>query len=497
MENKKEDIQNVSNQPKSLKKLFGFDLISQIVSYLTPILTAPYVSRILQPNGIGQYSFANSIVSYFVMIVTFGFTNYGNKLISSQRQNKEEYSSTFWKIIESKTCLFVPTIIVYFLMLFLNVFGTNIDSKIYCSLSFFIFAAFLDITFLFRGLEKNDVLSLIHVITKIISVICLFLFVKSSDDLLIYSVIQAFQSFIASLLMWIFCCKFVGRPKKENIKFFRTLRESFFYFLPTIALSIYSYADKTMIGVFCTTQDVGYYEEANKIIQMVISVIITIGPIMLTRMSLLYKLKDDEGIKQNINKLFHFYSLVSFPAICGLYCIGRFLIPAFFGEEYISSINIMYCLIPLIIISPISNFLSMSFYMPTEQVNKTTIFYFIGSIINVAINFPLIIFYGAKGAAIASIISELIVASCFVFFSRKKIDYISLIKQMQKPALSALCMSLVLVPLSFVFSFFTSLNNIFITIILFCIGTLIYLICCLLFNDSFMSEIIHKIRLKK
>lgn len=485
-----------ATEPKklSLKANFLFNLIIQLVTYIIPLITAPYLSRVLSPEGIGQNSFANSICSYFTMVIAFGFLTYGTKAISEKKDRKKEYSIVFWNIFFSRGLLFVFCFIIYFLMAYLWGFGSVVDKNIFLIYSLVLVNSFLTIDYLFQGLENFRILSLLNIGCNILAAIGYFLFVKESSDLLIYITIFVTKNLLISALSWLFAFKRLDRPHFKEIHVFSSLKDNLFYFLPTIAISIYTVLDRTMLGYLSTTSEVGYYEEAYKIISLVTGLMNAISPVMLSRVSALVKEGKEKEAEDKIVKMGEVYFLLGFPILLGLYAVSRYFIPAFFGEAYLPSVAVIYWLIPLVMIIPISNQIGNVYFVVRGKVGMTTWFFLAGALLNFSTNFLSIPYLGAAGAAITSLAAETLISALFLIFSWKHIPYRKIVLQGWKPLVAAFIMFLSVVLLDR-FLFDSILNSLIIkTLCSVGCGVLIYGIVILLLKEPMVMTAISKFR---
>jgi O-antigen/teichoic acid export membrane protein len=308
------------NKKKKTKKLgtkanFIFSLLIQLLTYIIPLITSPYLSRILGPTGIGENSFVNSVSSYFTLIISFGFLTYGIKEISRLQNNKTEYSKVFWNIVFSRGTLFFASFLVYFLVSYFWGFGTSSDKRIFLVYSISLLSSFLDISYLFQGLENFRVVSLITIFYKIICTCFYFVFVKTSDDLLIYVFIACLSTLLISLTMWFFAIRRLDRPRIQDIHVFKSLKNNLSYFLPTVAVSIYTILDRTMMGYLSTTEQVGYYEQAYKIIALVTGIINAISPVMLSRISSLVEEGNEIEVRHKTIQMSEVYALIGWSSV--------------------------------------------------------------------------------------------------------------------------------------------------------------------------------------
>lgn len=484
---------DASVKNKSIKSNLLFSVLIKLVTYLIPLVTAPYISRVLGPEGVGTYSYANSIVSYFALLVNFGFIGYGTQRISANRSDKKVYSGYFWSIVIMRGILLTISVSAYFVLLF---FILNVQDQIYIYLilSVTIFTNFFDITYLFQGLENFKIISLTNCFVRVFAAICQFVFVRGKDDLILYVIIQTLQLLFISLLPWIFAKGAIAKPEKKYIKIKDTFKTSLFYFLPTLAVTLCSLIDNTMLGAIQGSKEVAYYEQANKIIIMVLGVLHAFAPVFFARITILIKTDKEKEVKDKILSMFSLYFIIGFPAIFGLYGISNYFIPAFFGEQFLPSIAVIYFLTPLILIKSMSNALGNVYYGPRDIIWMTSIFYAIGSVINISLNSILITFEGAKGAAIASLISESIVTLLFVYFSRSKIPYLSALKCLVKPVLASVIMYFVMILCNqFVLN---NLNVILVSAADCIIGVMVYFISIILLREKFVLLELNKIKKK-
>ena len=187
---------------KSIKINAIFNAVYQILSMLVPLITAPYISRVLGPDNNGIYSYYYSIVSYFVLVATFGFADYGTKVIAEVRDDREKRSKTFFSIMLNKLFLGVLTILAFFIFTFVLYSNDLYSLYIFLALSCFIFAAILDPTFYFQGQERFVSISLRNITVRIVTTIFIFVLVKDINDLLIYSLVMGLGQLGATLIMY-------------------------------------------------------------------------------------------------------------------------------------------------------------------------------------------------------------------------------------------------------------------------------------------------------
>lgn len=479
----------------NVKKSFVYNLFLKLVIFIIPLIVTPYLSRVLTKTGVGDYSYSSSIVTYFTLIISFGFTDYGTKSIAKYRDNKEDLSSCFWNIVFSKIILLFLILIAYIFVVSLFSFGDDLPKSVYYSYIPLLIGTGINITFLYQGIEKFKILSFINVIFKIVSLILIFLLVKSANDLIIYVIIQSSYTLIVSLFLFAFSRKIISKPNFNRIKIIDSFKESLIYFLPTVAVTLYTVVDKTMIGAMASKEELAYYQQAYKLIEIPCNAVNAIVPVMLARMSYLFKIGNQTEIQNKTKQLFQLMSLMIFPCMSGLYLIADIFVPQYFGVDFSPAISVLYILIPLIFITTISNNIRNIYYAPQNKLLTLTIILFIGALVNLILNYFIIPRYGANGAAFTSIISELLIFIFLIVFSFKKIKYFDLIKSMIKPGIASIIMFVCLFLLNKLL-YANNVRSMIVFIVDIGLGVIIYLIMCLVLKEAYLFSAFLKIKNK-
>ena len=296
----------------NLKSNLIFSLITQILTYLFPLIISPYLSRVLGPENIGINTFVKSLSSYFVYFIAFGFIGYGTRKIAIYSSDKNAYSCHFWSIFISKQIFFILSVIVYLLLFYVfNLFSEYHNFLlVYISL---LLAESLNISFLFQGLEKFKIVSILNIVFRFSSLIFMFIFVKNEADLLNYMIIYCIQVLGISLAMMMILPKFISKPVIDIKTIKESIKGSLLFFLPTFSIFLASTLDITILGIARSKLEVGFYEETNKIITMVVGVIVAVAPVMLSRMSKLSNETDNCDFSNKLNMLFNVFLFFIIP----------------------------------------------------------------------------------------------------------------------------------------------------------------------------------------
>ena len=330
-----------------LAKNFIYNIIYQVLILILPLISAPYISRILGAEGIGTYSYTYSIVSYFVMFAMLGINNYGNRLIAQTRDDKEKLSINFWSLYILE---FIITAIVLIAYIIFITFIIKEDKLMYILQFGYILSSFFDINWFFFGIEEFKITVTRNTIIKILSFVLLFIFVKTKSDIYIYTIILVISNFISNIVLWPFIFKRIKKVKISFKDIFKHLKPCIILFIPVIAVSLYKKMDKIMLGIMSTKLEVGFYENAEKIISIPLAIITALGTVMLPRMSNIIANGDEKKFKEYISKSMEFIIFLASPIVLGLISIAKEFAPVYFGNEFyktgylieISSITILF-----------------------------------------------------------------------------------------------------------------------------------------------------------
>lgn len=228
----------------SIKKNYLFNSSYQILALIVPLITTPYVSRVLGANGIGIYSYTFSIVSYFVLFSALGTSTYANRNLGIVRDNIEERTKFFWEIFSLRAILAMISLVVYFA--YVIVLSEN---KLIAALQgIYLLDVMMDITWFFQGMENFKIIAIRNYVIKLVNVIFIFTVVRDESDLWWYVLGLAAWSLLANISMWIPLRKLIKSPSIKNIKPFKNISIIIQLFVPTIASQIYTMLDKSMIG---------------------------------------------------------------------------------------------------------------------------------------------------------------------------------------------------------------------------------------------------------
>lgn len=389
----------------SNKLNYLYNTFNQILSILAPLITTPYVSRVLCADGIGQYSYTYSIVSYFVLIATLGSTAFGQREIAYSCDDKRNRSRIFWNILTLRIITSAVALLLYlFFVSFIYAGGSKILLYIQ---SIYIINVALDTTWYFQGMAQFITITLRNTCIRLLSIFMIFLLIKNESDTLIYASLLALSATLSFLITLPLLDEEIEKVRKEDIKFKGIVSKCFVFFIPTIAVQLYTVLDKTMIGVFSINNvENGYYEQSEKIVKMTIVLITSLSTVLAPRIAASYKIGDIKQITIYMKQLIQYVFIMGLPIVVGLICISDYFIPIFLGDGFDKCIILMKIFAPIVIFIGFSNALGTTFLVQTGNQKIVNYSVFFGAIVNIILNMFLIPKFISAGAAVASVCSE-------------------------------------------------------------------------------------------
>ena len=473
---------------KSIAKNYIYNLVYQILVMIIPLITTPYLSRVLGAENIGIYSYTLSITTYFILFGSLGVAMYGQREIAYSQDKVKERTKTFWEIFLMKLItLGISMIIFYFTFCIHGQY--NIYYKI---LILEIIANILDISWFFQGLEEFKKTVIRNTIVKLISVIFIFTLVKTSSDLNKYFIIYVLSTFLGNLTLWVYLPKYIKKISFKELNIFKHLKPTLSLFIPQIAIQLYTVLDKTMIGTLVSDKsEVGYYEQAQKIVKLLMTLATSLGTVMMPRIAHTYASGNKEKLKEYMDKSFAFITMLAFPLMFGIISISTKFVPIFFGSGFDKVSILINVISPIIVIIGLSNVIGTQYLLPTKQQNKFTISVTTGAIVNLILNFILIKMYKSVGASIATVIAELSVTGVQLYLVRKEISIKDILKISYKYIVVSIIMFLISIFISNIIT-----NNLLSIIIQVIVSGITYFGLLLIFKDKLIIEGINKI-LKK
>jgi len=401
----------------SLKRNFIYNLVYQLFTMLMPLITAPYLARVLGVKGLGMYSYTFTVAEYFVYFAMLGVANYGNRTIAATK--KENKSRCF---VEIYAVQLTVSVAVFALYLF---FAFNLNSKyrlLTCLQSLYVLSAAFDVTWYFFAEEKFKITTIRNVIVKLLALVLIFTLVKKADDVWIYTLIMALSYLVSQLIMWMFIFREIHFTKPAVAKMGHHLISMLVLFIPVIAITLYKMMDKILLESLGSITDVGYYESVGKIVRVPALVIAAIGTSMLPRMSKMYAVGEKDAMKKYFGISTEFAAFLTFGMVAGLMAVSSVFIPIYYGKGFECSIGLLQLLSLTLIFTSWASAIRNQYLMPMKHDKEYITSVFVGAILNLVLNIVMIPQYGAMGSVVATIIAEASVAVVQSYAVRKELD---------------------------------------------------------------------------
>ena len=415
-------------------KNYLYNLSYQILIIILPVITIPYVTRIFTSEDLGNYGFYNSIVSYFALFSMLGIGIYGTKQIAAAN----DVSSTFWNIyviqlISSALAIFVYLIVVFSI--------PQMGGVIPLMVSVVLFERMFDISWLFSGKEDFKKITLRNTVVRLVGVICIFTFIKSSDDLYLYIFLIVIINFLGQLVMWVPAKKFIKRPSFNTKIMKKNLHPIVLLFLPQVAISLYVVLDRTLLGLLGSYSDVGIYEQGQKLTSILITVVTSLGVVMLPRVANLLSEQKDREAQNMVKFSFILYNLIIFPMIFGLIAVNEVFVKLFLGQNFQDVKYVLYIIVFNLMFIGWTNILGYQVLVVRNKNKEFMLSTTIPAFVSVAVNIAVIPFFGYIGASITSVLVEILVFAIQWYYSRNIINKNLLFnKDLAKIILSSLVM---------------------------------------------------------
>lgn len=474
----------MENKQKSLKLNFVMNAALTLSSIIFPIITFPYVSRILMPSGTGRVTFATSLISYFNIFAQLGIPTYGIRACAQVRDDKAKLSKTVHEL------LIINLIMSFFTYIFLGVALATVprlfeDRILYIIISSTILLNVIGMEWLYKGLEKYSYITIRSVIFKFIALIAMFVFVHKKEDYVIYGAISIFAASASNILNIIHARKYINFSFIGHYDLRKHMKAVLVFFAMSCATTIYTNLDTVMLGFMKSDIDVGYYNAAVKIKVILVQVVASLGGVLLPRCSYYVEKEMWADFKRICSKALNFVVVIAFPLSVYFILYARDAIMFLSGTEYLGAISPMKIIMPTLLFIGMTNILGLQILVPLGK-EKTVLYSEIaGAITDLLLNVVLIPKFGASGAAMGTLVAEFVVliVQC-VALKKQLLDIIIKIRYWK--IIIATVVSAIISMLVFYLKLGCFLNLVISAIVF---GT-IYLLVLLLLKEKMAKEII-------
>ncbi len=470
---------------KSIAKNYIYNLIYQMLTILLPLVTTPYLSRVLGAENIGIYGYTISIVTYFILFGTLGVSMYGQREIAYKQSDKAARSKAFWEIIILRTITLSISILLFYL-----IYGRTGEYAVYYRILIIqLVANLFDISWLFQGIEKFDKTVVRNLIVKLLSLVLIFVVIKTPEDLWKYFAIYVGAELLGNMTLWLYLPKYLEKINVKTLEIKKHIKPVIALFVPQIAIQIYTVLDKTMIGKITGDMvEVGYYEQAQKIVKATLTVTTALQTVMNSRIANAYATKNEKEVKECLEKSFNFIWLITVPMVFGLIAVATKFVPWYYGEGFEGVTNILIVTAPILIAMGISGVTGTQYLVQIGKQKEFTISVVCGAITNVIFNIILIHFFNGVGAAMASVIAEIVIALVQLKYFKDQFKITEILKLGTKCVISGIVMFIFVKLLTDILPI--SIINTIIEVI---VGGIIYIIMLIILKYSFLTDIYNQI----
>ncbi|MBS9338871.1 flippase [Fructobacillus sp. M2-14] len=391
-------------------KNYLYNAAYQLLNIIVPIITLPYLARVLGKEGVGIASWTNSLATYFLLIASLGIVTYGSREIAYVRNDKEARQKKFWEIQIIHFFAGIVAIVLYIVFIYGGgAINTRIrDNELFLWYQIWVvLSGILDISWYFIGLEDFKKTVLRNMFIKILMTVLIFTLVKTPQDVGPYILLLAISQVVGNLSMWFYLIGKFKLPRWSSLEFKKHWGPVFLMFLPTIATQIYLQLNKTMLPFITgATASSGIYDNADKIIKVCLALVTSVGMVMLPRMSAHFAAGEHEKMKKAIHSSMDFVSAIAIPLATGIAAVGPTAMLWFLGKSWGEVGTALVLLTPIIVFIGWSNVIGNQFLIPTKRLNEYTWSVTFGALVNILLNFFFIYFWAVEGAAVSTAISE-------------------------------------------------------------------------------------------
>lgn len=389
----------------NIKKNFALTFSYNILNILIPFICTPYIARVLGAEKMGIYSYSYSVAFYFVIFAMLGLNNYGNRTIAAVRDHHDQLSKSFWNIYYMQCFLSILTTVIY--MLYVWAMADN--RLVAFLLVFYVISAGFDITWFFFGVEDFQFAVIRNLVIKILVMALILILVKTPGDLWLYTLVMALGFLFSQMFLWTRIRKYVDFRKPNLRESFPHLKPNLILFIPVLAISIYHFMDKIMLGNLSDMGQVGFYDNSEKIITIPQTAVAALGTVMLPRITNMMATGNQQGAIEYLKKSIILVACISSACTFGIIAVAPEFIHLYLGDGFETCIVLLYYLMPCLIFKAYANVIRTQYLIPLKNDRVYVTSVCIGAVVNLVFNFIFIPRFQAVGACIGTILAEIIV----------------------------------------------------------------------------------------
>lgn len=454
-----------------------------ISNIIFPLITFPYVSRVLLPVGTGKVAFATSIVSYFAMVGMLGIPTYGIRACAKVRDDRDKLSKTVQEIMVINTAAMTLSLVTYVIAIMTvprmaqdrTLFMINIATLVF---------NLIGCEWLYKALEQYTYITVRSVAFKFVSLILMFLVVRQKGDYVLYGAITILASVGSNFFNFINLRKYLNLRWYSGIDLKQHIQPIFSFFMMTVATTIYTNLDSVMLGFMKNDTAVGYYNASVKIKSILVSLVTSMGSVLLPRLSYYVKHGKKEEFRVLTVRSLQFIGFIAIPLWAYFTLFARQGIDFLSGPDYAGSILPMQLIMPTLFLIGLSNLLGIQILVPMERENQVLKSVILGAVVDLVINVMAIPRFGAAGAAFGTLVAEFFVVAYQIFVLRDFLKEVLPQVRIYKNILATVLASLVAFMLYS--SCLASLSSFLVLAASAVVFGLVYLLVSFLLKDAFL-----------
>ncbi len=458
------------------------------INLLFPLITMPYVSRVLGASNLGQVDFTKSIVNWFLLLASFGVTTYGVREIARNREDRDKRSQVFIELMTINGFLSLAMTVVYILLV-LNLPSTSVNSTLLLIFALNIILNMFNIDWFYQGLEEYSFITIRNAIIKLLSLLSIFLLIREQDHYILYGLIIVLGTTLNSVLNFIHSRKFVTFKLREFAPF-RHLKKLSIFFTISIVISIYINLDRTLLGFIVGPTAVAFMTRGKTIIDAATLFSTSISNVAMPRAS--HYIKTDIAKFNNLLSIVpNFILWITIPITFGVFILSYDIMYILGGEEFIQATNLLKVLSMTIILSPLSTYMNYQVLVPTGNEGyalRTSIF---ASITSLILNLLLIPSIGVIGAGISLVLAEIVVFVTRYITIRRTLGY-NRLNFINRSTISYLIVSIFMGII--ILSIRTFINDLYVSfIVVSIVGAIVYFLTLILIKEQVTTLVISKV----
>lgn len=463
-----------------LIKNYLYNVFYQLFILIVPLITMPYISRVLGPTGSGINYLTSANTQYFILLGSLGITLYGNRQIAYLRDNKQRVSQAFWEIFLLRCLMTLVALISFYIFVYFN----HTYQWAYWMQSILIIATALDISWFFMGVENFKVTVSRNVIVKIFSILFIFTLVKTKNDVIIYIFILSLSQLLGNLTLFPYLRHYINWPQWRQLQIWQHLRPSLALFLPQVAMQIYLILNKTMVGWLVSVKATGFYTYSDNTIRAVLTLGTSLATVMMPRVANTFIHGDIKQVNKYTQLSFDFASAVAVPLMFGIAAVSLKFVPSFLGAGYSPVAYLM--IIETLLILPVTwtSVIGNQYLIPLGRNRTYTNSVLLGALVSIVLNVPLILLFQTQGAMITSVVCEFAVAFYQLHAIRQELPLHVLFNEFWKYLFAGLIMFVIVFYLHLHWKF--TLLTFFIEVL---VGIVLYAAGLLMFKASILQKL--------